>query len=137
MTVSKKYAILAIFLVTVVATACNKSDAPTGVDQEITWIMGAEHMGDALFEVPVSTSSMATLDVSEYSICPSEALQITVSSEAGAFILNKLAFADATYALEMPSGSKVLMIQTSLTPHLLETNCVTEGSAIITYRYQN
>ena len=118
--------------------ACSKSnDEPTGVEKEISWIIGAATMPEGFYEVPVSTTGMASLEITDYSICPSEALQVTVSSDLGAFILNRKPDANVTYELETPPGSEFLRIEPSMLPHRLAVSCVTEGSAVITYRYVN
>ena len=125
-------------MVVMASTACNKSeDEPTGFEKEISWIMGADLMGDAQLEVPPSTTGKAFLEISEYSICASEILQITVSSDQGVLLLNRQSDANVVYELDTPAGGQFLVIQTSLIPHRIDINCVTAGSSTITYRYVN
>ncbi|NND07304.1 MAG: hypothetical protein HKN87_13080 [Saprospiraceae bacterium] len=133
-----KHLIVILIAVFLINTACNKSDnEPTGVEKEVSWIIGADLMGDAQLEVPPSTTGKAFIEISEYSICASEVLQITVSSDQGTLLLNRQEDANIIYELETPPESEFLIIQTSLVPHRIDINCVTAGSATITYRYVN
>ncbi len=128
---------LIFVLLLAMAGSCGQSEEITDpfVQQEIMWKIGAEHSSDTTLQVPVSSSGMATLEISVYSICPTHQLHLKVHADTNQVFLDVLVDDVEMYELSVPPGLEQLWVSSRLRHHQDDVQCVWLGQANLVYSY--
>ncbi len=122
-----------LMLITLMVVGCTKEEDKNSSEKfETSWVVGGDHSSDTTVVVP-AVDGIASLIISDYSICPNQQLTVVVTTVDDEELFKFQT--DSAFVRQFnATTSDDLSIRTHLTPTSRDIVCVWLGQATITYK---